>query len=782
MRNYTLTELFPTVHYQNKRSIDKHTILNQDEDLPQILMVTSFPPRECGIATYSQDLKNSLDKQFGNSFDIKICALENLNEIHSYSQDVKYILNTDYSETFKLLAKEINCNNKIEMVLIQHEFGFFNKTENNFIEFLNVIIKPIIIVFHTVLPRPSRELKENVQNICMRVSSIIVMTKISASILMNEYEIDENLITVINHGTHLVKSNDREALKTRYRLQGRKICTTFGLMGPGKSIETSLLALPEIIKQHPSVLFLIIGKTHPSLVKMDGETYRKSLEKIVDEFDLSRNVIFINKFLPLNELLDYLHLTDVYLFTSKDPNQAVSGTFSYALSCGCPVISTPIPHALEVLDKSLGIIVDFGDAHQISIEVNKLLNDEDERLNISSKGLHKMAATCWENSAIHHAAKIEALSENKIKIKFSFPESNLSQINRLTTEVGMIQFSLLDTPDLDTGYTLDDNARALIAMIQFYEIKQENEVLIKIKLYLNFIRKCLQNDNYFLNYVDKNLDFTSQNEETNLEDSNGRAIWALGYLLSQSNILPDEYCEEAKDMFVRAISRAHLVHSTRAMAFIIKGIYYSNVNSISTENNELMIELADRLVQMYRHESNEDWQWFESYLTYANGVLPESLLCAWLTTGHVVYRDIAKSSFDFLLSKTIKNNRINVVSNKNWETNKRDAIKNYCGGEQAIDVTYTILALSKFYFVFNRDKYKRFMEFSFSWFLGNNHLGQIMYNPCTGGCYDGLEEFNVNLNQGAESTISYLMARLEMEKISEYNFKIFASSSALTIS
>ena len=781
MRNYTLAELFPTVHYQNKRNVDKHIILNQDEDLPQILMVTSFPPRECGIATYSQDLKNSLDKQFGNAFDIKICALENLNEIHTYNNDVKYILNTDYPETFKLLAKEINFNNKIEMVLIQHEFGFFNKTESNFIEFLNSIIKPVIIVFHTVLPNPSRELKEKVQNICMRVSSIIVMTKFSASILMNEYEIDENLITVINHGTHLVKSSDREVLKTKYRVQGRKICTTFGLMGPGKSIETSLLALPEIVKHHPSVLFLIIGKTHPSLFKTDGENYRKSLEKIVDELGLSQNVIFINKFLPLNELLDYLHLTDVYLFTSKDPNQAVSGTFSYALSCGCPVISTPIPHTLEVLDNSLGIIVDFGDSHRLSIEVNKLLSNDDERFHISSRGLHKMAATCWENSAIHHAALIEALSDNKIKIKFSYPEFNLSQINRLTTEVGIIQFSLMDIPDLDTGYTLDDNARALIAMIQYYEMKQDNEVLVKIKIYLSFIRKCLQNDNCFLNYVDKNGNFTSQNKDTNLEDANGRAIWALGYLLSQRNIMPNEYCEEAKDIFNHAISRAHLVHSTRAMAFIIKGIYYSNVSSKSTENNELMIELADRLVQMYRHESNEDWQWFESYLTYANSVLPESLLCVWLSSGHVIYRDIAKSSFDFLLSKTIKNNRISVVSNKNWKTEKRETIKNYCGGEQAIDVTYTILALSKFYAVFNRDKYKRFMEFSFSWFLGNNHLGQIIYNPCTGGCYDGLEEFNVNLNQGAESTISYLLARLEMEKISEYNFKIFEPSTSAII-
>jgi len=776
MRNYTLAELFPSVHTKKMNSFSNPVDTDETENLPEVLMITSFPPRECGIATYSQDLTNAIKKQFGNSFKIKICALETLNEIHDYSDDVKYILNTDYTETFGLLSKEINSNSKIEMVLIQHEFGFFNKTNDNFIKFLNAIIKPVIIVFHTVLPKPSVTLKENVQNICMRVSSIIVMTESSASILKYEYEIDETLITIIKHGTHLVKNNSREELKVKYKLQGRKVCSTFGLMGPGKSIETSLLALPEIIRQHPTILFLIIGKTHPSQVKMEGESYRKSLEKIVDELDLAQHVIFINKFLPLNEILDYLQLTDVYLFTSKDPNQAVSGTFSYAISCGCPVVSTPIPHALEELSNNLGIIVNFGDSHQLSVEVNKLLNNDEERMRISGRGIHKMAATCWENSAIHHAALIETLSDNKLEIKFSYPEINLNQLNRLTTDVGIIQFSTFDKPDIDTGYTLDDNSRALIAMLQLYETEPNEDVLGKIMLYLSFIRKCLQYDNYFLNYLDKNEKFTSQNKETNLEDSNGRAIWALGYLLSKSDILSSDISKVAREMFDRAISRAHLVNSTRAMAFIMKGLYYSNANLISVENNDLMIKLANRLVQMYRHEAKDNWQWFESYLTYANSVIPEALLCAWLDTGHIIYRDIAKSSFDFLLSKIIKNNRINVVSNKNWETDDREVVKDVRGGQQAIDVAYTILALSKFYSVFKRDKYRRFLEQSFSWFSGNNYLGQIIYNPCTGGCYDGLEESTVNLNQGAESTVSYLMARLEIDKVAARKRRINASS------
>jgi glycosyltransferase involved in cell wall biosynthesis len=740
-----------------------HTSVNENK-LPEILFISSHPPRECGIATYSQDLLKALNDKFKRSFKLSICPIETDSERHIYSDDVKYILNTDYPKAFITLAKFINDSDNIKMVMIQHEFGLFKKSEDDFIHFLEILAKPVIIVFHTVLPRPDKLFKIKVERIINVCKSVIVMTHSSEKILINDYTVRPEKITVIPHGTHLVSHSDKELLKEKYKLSGKKVLSTFGLLSSGKSIETTLNALPAIVEKNPNVIFLIIGKTHPSVVKQEGEKYRRMLEGKVQKLQLQKNVQFINSFIPLPDLLEYLQLTDVYLFTSKDPNQAVSGTFSYAISCGCPIISTPIPHALEVLKNDTGVIIDFENAPQLAESVNSLLSDEKLMKNISSNGLHKMASTAWENAAIAHAVLFEKIDKGHFSLQYSIPAVNLDHLKKMTTEFGIIQFSIINQPDINSGYTLDDNARALIAVCQHYELTKDEGDIKYISTYFNFIKHCMQPGGYFLNYINEEKVFTEQNNSTNLADSNGRAIWALGYLISMGDLLPQKIIDDAGLTMQIALLNVHKIHSTRAMAFIIKGLYYRNLKKKIPRGTSLIEHLASRLVQMYRHEADKEWQWFESYLTYANSILPEALLCAWLATGEQIYKDIAKSSFDFLLSKTYRKNRIKVISNKSWLHKGEEKIHEVIGGEQPIDVAYTILALSKFYEVFNEDSYIQKMEISFNWFLGNNHLQQIIYNPCTGGCYDGLEENYVNLNQGAESTVSYLMARLTVEK------------------
>jgi hypothetical protein len=301
-------------------------------------------------------------------------------------------------------------------------------------------------------------------------------------------------------------------------------------------------------------------------------------------------------------------------------------------------------------------------------------------------------------------------------------------------------------------------------MCQHYQLTNDKTDLELIHKYFNFIEYCYQENGYFLNYVDEKKEFTDQNYQTNLEDSNGRAIWALGFLLSISDLLPSELVEKAKKLIKNSLLNVSQIHSTRAMAFTIKGIYYFNLKNNSPENVFIIKQLADRMVQMYKHEADSNWQWFESYLTYANSVLPEALLFAWRATSEIQYKTIAQIAFDFLILKIFKNKKINVVSNKGWLHNVEEINLGKIGGEQPIDVAYTILALNEFYTVFKDEEYKQKIKIAFSWFLGNNHLHQIIYNPCTGGCYDGLEDTYINLNQGAESTISYLMARLTIEK------------------
>lgn len=765
-----MTSSFIQINSENKagnwQPIQNKNVMNicntkvKKEPLPEVLFITSFPPRECGIATYSNDLIYALNNQFCNGFITSVCALETNSEQHKYAPKPKFILNTEIESSFIQLASAINKDIDIKMVLVEHEFGFFVKNKMAFAHMISQINKPIIFAFHTVLPNPDVVLEKEIQYLIDKSSAALVMTKNSATILINQYNISANKISIIAHGSHLVPPVDRNELKSKYQFSNKKILSTFGLLGPSKSIETTLEALPRIIKLHPEVLFLVLGKTHPAIVKNDGEVYREMLEAKVRSLQIEQNVMFINEYLPLPILLEYLQLTDVYLFTSNDPNQAVSGTFSYALSCGCPVISTPIPHAKEVLSNNNGIIIDFDDAIKLSETVNLLLGNESLRAEFSLNSLQQMAPNAWQNSAILHALLFKKIASNTFDLKYKWPTIKLNHVQKMTTDFGIIQFSKIANPDIETGYTLDDNARALISLARHFEMFEDRSDLKLITTYLLFIKYCLQDDGTFLNYLNSEKDFVQQNNDENLEDSNGRAIWALGYFISLNDIMPLQLIQLAEDILHKAVNSLEKIHSTRAMAFIVKGLHYEN----KKVNLPILEKFADRLTQMYRHEKTAQWFWFENYLTYGNSLLPESMLCAFLSTRNQVYKKIALDSFDFLLEKIFVENRIKVVSNKGWLI-KDQNIAYSLGGEQPIDVAYTIMALEKFYSTFKKVNYLNKATIAFNWFLGANHLNQIVYNPCTGGCYDGVEEHNVNLNQGAESTLSYLMARLSIQSM-----------------
>ncbi len=733
--------------------------------LPEVLMITSYPPRECGIATYSQDLVKALRNKFDQSFHFSICALESGLQTHRYAEPVKYMLDISNENDYLNLAHKINDDTAIKMIVLQHEFGFFQAHEAALLSFLQLLQKPVTVVFHTVLPVPSAFLLQHVQTIAEAAASIVVMTNASKKILINDYIIPLKKITVIPHGTHLVAHEEKVTLKQKHHFNGRIILSTFGLLSSGKNIETTLNALPTIIDKNPTALFLIIGKTHPAIVKQEGEQYREQLEKMVIKLQLKEHVQFINSFVPLPLLLEYLQLTDIYLFTSKDPNQAVSGTFSYAISCGCPVVSTPIPHAKEVLKDDAGIIVDFEQPIQLATAVNNLLANHQLHANISNNALHRMASTAWENTAIAHALLFKKQIDDTVPLRYSLPPVSLEHLKRLTTDFGMIQFAKLNQPDISSGYTIDDNARALIAICQHYELTRDKADIPYINTYLRFISVCQQADGSFLNYINKELTFTAQNEKENLDDANGRAIWALGYVVSLQTILPIRFTTMANSIIEKAMPYLPALHSTRAMGFVIKGLHYRHLKIKLQKNSTLISEMANRLLQMYRHEQEKGWRWYESYLTYANSILPEAMLCAWITTGNPVYKETAVASFDFLLEKLLGNNQFKVISNQTWLQKGTSMLLQANGGEQPIDVAYTILALSRFYTVFKIKTYQDKLTIAFNWFLGANHLNQIIYNPCTGGCYDGIEEQSVNLNQGAESTVSYLMARLTIEKI-----------------
>ncbi|WP_051209756.1 glycosyltransferase [Gelidibacter mesophilus] len=738
----------------------------EPELLTSVLMLTTFPPRECGIATYSKDLMDSVNKTFGNSCAIEICPLYDKRHPLEQSEHFRYSLETDSKSSYEQLSAMINTDDLIKLVMIQHEFGLFNGYSEMFIDFLNALKKPVILAFHTVIPNPDLQLKDYIGDMASAVNYLTVMTNSSKSILMDDYGIKPSKIKTIAHGTHLIKHKDKKKLKSKYGLEHKTVLSTFGLLGPGKSIETTLEALPEIVKEFPEVMFLVLGKSHPTLVKNEGEKYRDFLVQKTKDLSIEAHVQFINEFLPLNSLLEYLQLTDIYLFTSKDPHQAVSGTFAYAMSCGCPIISTPIPHAVEFLSENKGLMFDFGDSQKLTKQLRTLLQDKTYRKNLGLNGLHASSATSWENSALAHGHLFQKLAHGTALV-YQKPEIKLDHLHKMTTEVGMIQFAKLNQPDSSSGYTLDDNARALIVICENYKLTKDISLLPSLKKYLSFILNCQRHDGRFFNYVDENREFTQQNEKVNLEDSNGRAIWALGHLLEIENLIPAQYAylfDRSRESLNDFITNAINYNSPRAIAFIIKGIAISGLAQPGSLYRDTLHNLASKLSKMYLHESGVAWKWFEPYLTYGNSVLPEAMLEAYKVTKIDSYKVIAFESFNFLLQHLFDHDKFTVISNQTWFL-RGDSIKECSlGGQQPIDVAYTILALKNFHKIFSNEGYLEKMELAFSWFLGKNHLKQTIYNPCTTGCFDGLELKNVNLNQGAESTVSYLMARMAFEE------------------
>ncbi|WP_082422422.1 glycosyltransferase family 4 protein [Aquimarina longa] len=730
----------------------------------KILFICSYPPRQCGIATFSKDLITSLKNSFGASMDIEVCALENdCCDIDEYPTEVSYIIEAQKLNSFFKVADKLNEREDIGMVCVQHEFGLFGgEYGSHLVAFLLRLNIPISCVFHTVLPNPDLKRLKVMQALDDLSEKFIVLTNRSAEILEKDYSIEKNKIKVIPHGTHIVLWKEQQALKEKYGFQNKMVLSTFGLLSKNKGIETTLRALPKVLNNFPDTIYLVLGKTHPEVVKNEGETYRKSLMELVNQLGLNENVIFINEYLELKTLLEYLTLSDIYIFSSKDPNQAVSGTFAYAMSCGNPVISTPIPHSRECLDPSTGILLNgFEDASEISNAIVDLLKQPTLRTSMGKNAFTQMRAFSWENVALAYADVFQEYLKNQNPLEFVLPTIKTEHIENMTTNFGILQFSSFDEPDPSFGYTLDDNARALITMLMYYEQKASKKTLQLIEIYLNFIMFCQQENGEFYNYVDYNENFTDQNSEVNLEDSNGRVIWALGYLFSEASQLPEHLVIKAESCFKKAFPNITNFRSPRALGFVLKGLYFYQKNRKETTYTAIAQKLADELLRIFHISADNQWEWFEDYLTYANSVLPDALLYAWRITKDQRYREVAEITFDFLLSQYFMKGQITVISNDGW-FHKRN--KRVFYGEQPIEVAYTILSLDLFYKVTQKKKYAQQLHTAFSWFLGNNHLQQIMYNPVNGGCYDGLESENVNINQGAESSICYLMARLIVEK------------------
>jgi len=723
---------------------------------PCVLYMATYPPRECGIATFTRDISDAVDRRFFPTIKYKILAMNN-NGTNIYNYPKKVMLQirdteiTDYLNT----ARIINSSKNIKLVNIQHEFGIFGGEYGEYLlPFLEIIEKPVIITFHSVLPEPNEKLRKVVREIAKRVNVIIVMTKKAVEILTKDYYI-KTRIHVIPHGIPNTTLETQWREKKNLGLRNRTVLSSFGMIGPGKGYEYVIESLPEIVKQYPNILYLIVGETHPMVRKREGEKYRNFLERKVKELKLENNVKFYNKYVTLSEIIQYLKATDIYLSTSDNPNQITSGTLSYAMGCGRIVISTPFLHAKDIITENRGRLVEFQDPESFKNTILKLISNEKLRREMEKNTYHYTRHMTWQNVAMSYGRVFrEILAKEGVEIQ-ELPQINIKHLMKLTDKFGIIQFASQTNPDNRSGYTLDDNARALLTCAMHYEKFKEYKQLRMIKTYLEYINYVKGKDGKLYNFVNKSrvIDLSQYSE-----DAHGRALWALGYLCSLNDV-PHDFRKKAESIFLEALPAVSIMQSPRAIAFTITGLYHYNKRKNSHFIIENIKKLANILLKLYKNSSDEKWKWFESYLTYSNSKLPEALLYTYELTKNREYLEIAVQSLDFLIQQTFQNDIFIPIGQKGWYAKDKERA---LFDQQPIEAGYTVQTLITAYKITGRQKYKNLALNAFQWFLGKNILNQTIYNDNTGGCHDGLGENSINLNQGAEATISYLLARLSL--------------------
>lgn len=695
-----------------------------------------------------------MDRLSGSFLDSKILAVnDNSSSFYNYNRKVKFQVNETNVEDYINVAKAINEDASIKLVEIEHEFGIFGGIFGDYlIVFLETLKKPVAVTFHSILPKPNDRLKAVVRAIVERSTAVIVMAETALEIFRQDYGLKTEKFYVIPHGVPSIPFSPSAKIKSRLGLEGKTVLSTFGLLNRGKGIEYVIKALPKIRNKYPDVLYLVIGETHPRVRREEGEKYRNQLLRLVKKLDLLSNVKFYNKYLNLAEIIDYLRATDIYLYPALDANQITSGTLSYALGAGKAIVGTPSLYAKEVLDDRRGFLVDFKDPGDIAKTVNSILGNPKLKETAEKNAYGFSRKMTWPKvagSRLEVFKKNIAINESNV---FKFPEVKISHLLALTDEVGIIQHAKHSVNDRRSGYTTDDNARALIAAVMYQQRFKDEQSLKLISTYLGFLYHSQREDGRFHNLMDYRRVFL---DKIGSDDCFGRSLWAAGYVIASD--LYENIKMTAKFIFDRGVKNIYKLKSPRSMAFSLLGLYYYYQEFNHPDIVKKIKKMADRLMALFQKQSVKDWKWFEQSLTYSNGRLPEALFLAYNITKDKKYLKTASESLEFLTRLVILDGKLVLIGHHGWY--------NY-GGERAyfdqqpVDAASMVQAfLTAHRLTGDEDYYKKAL-LSFEWFLGRNSLGQPLYDEVTAGCFDGLLPNCVNLNQGAESTICYLLARL----------------------
>jgi len=745
-------------------------------DKSSVAFFADYLPRRCGIATFTSDLCEAVALQGGRKHEVFTVAVNDVPEGYPYPGRVRFEVREKVRADYRLAADFLNIQ-QVSTVCMQHEYGIYGGTcGSHALTFLRRLRRPLVTTLHTVLKEPDHQQKVVMQEIGRLSDRMVVMSEIAHSILNEVFEVPEEKIVTIPHGIPDVPFIDPNFYKDHFAVEGRKVLMTFGLLSPGKGLEYVIEALPKIVAKHPEVVYIILGATHPHVKREYGEEYRNSLTRRAHELGLADHVIFQNRFVELEELCEYLGATDIYVTPYLNEAQITSGTLAYALGAGKATISTPYWYATEMLADERGILVPFRDADAIAEQVNYLLDNETERHAMRKRCYNYCRKTIWKRVAQNyldlfveareawlerqHTAPAAAALKGTAAEEDELPEIDLRQLRILTDDTGILQHSLYSTPDRTYGYCTDDNARALIVAARQWDHSRDESAIPLMQTYLSFLSHAMEEKTgRFRNFM--NYDRT-WSEVIGSEDSHGRALWGLGIGVA---LCPYEsMIALASRLFRMGLPAVESFTSPRAWAFAVVGMHgYLRRFGGDSDVRRHRALVSEKLFKHFTDHMDENWPWCEDVVTYANAKLPHALLMSGKWTNRNDMIDVGKQALHWLLEvQTDEDGMLSIIGTEGWYGRDGNRARY---DQQPIEAHALVDACIEAYHVTREPHWLDGAKRAFNWFLGDNDLRTPLYDFTTGGSRDGLHVDRVNENQGAESTLAWLLSLLLMHDL-----------------
>ena len=773
----TVELMDPTSLVLEEKAVDL-TLTSLRPVLPgRIAVVGNYLPRHCGIATFTTDLCDALHSEY-RAAELLALPVNDTEEGYTYPARVRFELSEDNLASYRQAADFLNFS-RIDLVCLQHEYGIFGgRAGGHILELLRRLQMPVATTLHTVLRDPNADQRAVMGEIAALSDRMIVMSRHSAEILQEVFHVPSDKIDLIPHGIPDLPFTDPNFYKDGFGTEGKDVLLTFGLLSPNKGIENVIQALPTILSHHSNVVYMVSGATHPHILRREGDKYRVYLQNLAKGLGVESNVIFRNRFVTPREMVELIGAADIYITPYKHKAQVVSGTLAYALSAGKAIISTPYLHAIELLDDERGTLVPFDDPEAIAAKTVELLGDDTARHAMRKRAYLYARDMVWNRVAQKYMKSFERiynerlrnpratfLAQNTEKTLDRLPSIKLDHLVRMTDQTGIVEHAVFVVPNYPEGYTTDDNARALIVaiLLEEYGAGAPTGAADLASRYLAFLwlafdpttkrfRNCLSYERQW-------------QEREGSEDSHGRALWGLGTVLGRSKNAG--WRGAAGRMFELAVPAAIEFRSPRACAFALLGLQ-EYLDSFPGDRAALSASeaLANRLLNSYRSYRSDDWKWFEDGLTYSNARLPQALIRAGMRAGNEEMVSAGLEALDWLVAIQrceVKGHFVPIGSQGFYSMTTEKARFD----QQPVEACAVVSACLQAYRATGKGRWRKGAWSAFNWFLGDNDLQIALYDPTTGGCRDGLHPDRANENQGAESTLSFLMALLELRKLEE---------------